>query len=353
LHEEARAARPPLASGHPFTHIHPSIRIDNHSTMAAPTVFDRLTSLADPTRSRLLFVLDRHELTVGELCAVVQLPQSTVSRHLKQLGDFDWVASRAEGTSRLYQIVGPLDPAARKLWHFVREQLASGTTSKRDLERVDAVLARRRAASEAFFSSAAGQWDALRAELFGRRADLAALPGLLDPTWTVGDLGCGTGQLTEMIAPFVARVIAVDAARGMLAVARRRLSDEPNVTFHQGELEALPIDDGSLDVAVLFLVLHHVAEPPRVLSEAARALKSGGRLLIVDMLPHERSEYRERMGHLWQGFSEAQLADWIRDAGFDTVRYRPLLIDPLATGPALFAASAQAMQHSSSVRKSA
>jgi ArsR family transcriptional regulator len=287
-------------------------------------------------------VLDKHELTVGELCAALQLPQSTVSRHLRQLGDSRWVASRAEGTSRLYRIAAPLDPAARKLWHVVRDQLASGTTAARDLERVEAVLARRRAASEAFFSTAAGQWDALRGELFGRRADLAALPGLLDPAWVVGDLGCGTGQLTEMIAPFVARVVAVDSSRGMLAVARRRVAEATNVEFQQSELEVLPIDAGSLDVAVLFLVLHHVAAPPRVLAEAARALKPGGRLLVVDMLPHERAEYRERMGHLWQGFSEAQLAGWMTEAGFGALRYHSLPIDPSASGPALFAASAQA-----------
>lgn len=332
--------------------IWPSV-LSNLSSVSRSTVFDRLSSLADPTRSRLLFVLDRRELTVGELCAVVQLPQSTVSRHLKQLGDFGWVSSRAEGTSRLYRMTASLEPAARKLWNVVREQLASGTTSKRDVERVEAVLARRRAASEAFFSSAAGQWDALRTELFGRRADLAALPGLLDPSWTVGDLGCGTGQLSEMMAPFVARIVAVDSARGMLAVARRRLADATNVEFHQSELEVLPIDDASLDVAVLFLVLHHVAEPPRVLAEVARALKPGGRLLVVDMLSHERSEFRERMGHLWLGFSEEQLAEWMTEAGFDAMRYRPLPIDPLATGPALFAASAQATRRTSAVRKSA
>jgi ArsR family transcriptional regulator len=308
--------------------------------MPRATVFDRLTSLSDPTRSRLLLVLDRHELTVSELCAVVQLPQSTVSRHLKQLGDFGWVSSRAEGTSRLYRSAASLDPAARKLWHVVREQVSAGTTARRDLERVDAVLARRRAASEAFFSTAAGQWDALRTELFGRRADLAALPGLLDPAWVVGDLGCGTGQLTEMIAPFVSRVIAVDSSRGMLAVARRRLGGAANVAFHQGELESLPVDAGTLDVAVLFLVLHYVAEPPRVLAEAARALTPGGRLLIVDMLPHERSEYRERMGHLWQGFSESQLGGWMSESGFASLHYHPLPIDPEASGPALFAASA-------------
>jgi ubiquinone/menaquinone biosynthesis C-methylase UbiE/DNA-binding transcriptional ArsR family regulator len=308
--------------------------------MPRASLFDRLASLADPTRSRLLFVLDRHELTVGELCAALQLPQSTVSRHLKQLGDFGLVASRAEGTSNLYRIETPLDAAAKKLWHVVRDQLSDGTAARRDLERVDAILAKRRSASEAFFSTAAGQWDALRAELFGHRADLLALPALLNPEWVVGDLGCGTGQLTEVLAPFATKIVAVDSARGMLAVARKRLAGQANVEFHQGALESLPIGDGALDVAILFLVLHYVAEPARVLSEAARALKGGGRLLVVDMLPHERSEYRERMGHVWQGFGEEQLAEWMTLGGFGPVRYRALPIDPQATGPALFAASA-------------
>jgi ArsR family transcriptional regulator len=289
----------------------------------------------------LLFVLDRHELTVGELCAALQLPQSTVSRHLKQLVDFGWVSLRAEGTSRIYRMVSELEPSARKLWTVVRDQLAGTTSATRDNERVVAILARRRSASEAFFSTAAGQWDSLRAELFGRRADLLALPALLDASWTVGDLGCGTGQLTEAIAPFVARVIGVDSARGMLAVAKKRLGTRDNVEFRQSELESLPIESTSLDVAILFLVLHHVAEPARVLSEAARALKNGGRLLVVDMLPHERIEYRDRMGHVWQGFAESQLSEWTASAGFAPLRYHPLPIDPQASGPALFAASAR------------
>src|SRR5256885_9271666 len=144
--------------------------------MPAPSLFDRLAALADSTRSRLLYVLDTHELTVGELCSALQLPQSTVSRHLKHLGDFGWVSSRAESTSRLYRIASPLDAGARKLWHVVRDQLASGLGAKRDAERVDAILAKRRFTSEEFFSSTAGQWDSLRTELFGKRADLLALP---------------------------------------------------------------------------------------------------------------------------------------------------------------------------------
>jgi SAM-dependent methyltransferase len=307
--------------------------------MSRADVFDRLGSLADPTRSRLLAVLDSHELTVGELCAALQLPQSTVSRHLRQLGNLEWVTSHAEGTSRLYRMATHLDPAARKLWHVVREQLAGGASVRRDKERVAAILARRRATSDAFFSTAAGQWDALRAELFGRRADLVALPALLDPSVRVGDLGCGTGQLTELLAPFVARVVAVDASRGMLAVARRRLADVANVEFHQSALEALPITGGCLDVAVFFLVLHHVEAPERVLAEAARVLKPDGRLLVVDMLPHERVEFRDRMGHVWLGFDEAQLSHWMGPVGFGELRYTSLPVDPAATGPALFAAT--------------
>lgn len=322
--------------------------------MAAPDLFDRLTALADPTRSRLLFVLDRHELTVGELCSALQLPQSTVSRHLKHLGDLGWVASRAESTSRLYRVVSQLDPGARKLWHVVRDQLAAGLSAKRDAERVEAILAKRRSASEEFFSSSAGQWDALRTELFGKRADLLALPALLDSEWTVADLGCGTGGLTEVIAPFVSRVIGVDASRSMLTVARRRLASQDNVEFHQSDLASLPLDAGSVDIAVLFLVLHHVTEPVRVLSEAARVLAPHGRLLIADMLPHDRAEYRERMGHVWQGFGEDQLAQWMQEAGFGSIAYRPLPIDPAATGPALFAASARAEKRKATpVRKSA
>ena len=309
--------------------------------MTRATIFDQLSSLADPTRGRLLLLLDKHELTVGELCAVLQLPQSTVSRHLKTLGDEGWVTSRAEGTSRQYRMTSPLDAAARRLWQLVRDQTAQSTLARNDAGRLRATLAERKLKSQEFFSGAASQWDALRAELFGRRADVGTLLGLLDDEWTVGDLGCGTGQLSEALAPFVRRVVAVDSSRAMLAAARKRLDGLPNVDLRQGELESLPVKHGELDAALLFLVLHYTVDPARVLAEAQRALKPGGRLLVVDMTPHDRDEYRQQMGHLWQGFSESQLKDWLRAAGFDAVRYTPLSPDPAAKGPSLFAASAR------------
>lgn len=305
------------------------------------SIFDRLTALGDATRSRLLLVLDQHELTVSELCAVVQLPQSTVSRHLKTLADEGWVVSRAEGTSRQYRIAQPLDTPARRLWQLVRQEVSETEASARDMERLRTVLAERRLKSQEFFSSAAGQWDALRTELFGKRADLAALLGLVDEEWTVGDLGCGTGQMSEALAPFVHQVVAIDASRPMLAAAKKRLANAPNVQLRHGVLEALPIGDGELDAAVLFLVLHYVVDPPGVLAEVHRVLAPGGRLLVVDMMPHEKEEYRQQMGHIWQGFSREQLSTWLEEAGFGTTHYRQLPADPQAKGPLLFAATAK------------
>jgi ArsR family transcriptional regulator len=307
----------------------------------ARPIFDRLTALADPTRSRLLLLLDRHELTVSELCAALQLPQSTVSRHLKTLADEDWVTARAEGTSRRYTMPGSaLDPGARRLWHLVRDQVSATPSARHDLTRAERIVHERRTTSQSFFSTRAGQWDRLRADLYGASADLTSLGALLDPAWTVGDLGCGTGQTTASLAPFVAKVIAVDESSAMLGAARKRLDARDNVELRSGSLEDLPIEDASLDAAVLSLVLHFVVEPPSVFAEAARVLRPGGRLLVVDMLPHEREEYRASMGHLWLGFSEQQLTSWLDDAGFDQARIVPLSPDPQAKGPGLFAARA-------------
>jgi ubiquinone/menaquinone biosynthesis C-methylase UbiE/DNA-binding transcriptional ArsR family regulator len=307
----------------------------------ARPIFDRLSALADPTRSRLLLLLDRHELTVGELCSALQLPQSTVSRHLKTLADEGWVSARAEGTSRRYMMPGSeLDPAARRLWHLVRDQVGATPSARQDLVRAERVLHERRTTSQAFFSSRAGQWDRVRAELYGARADLAPLGALLDPASTVGDLGCGSGQTAAALAPFVGRVIAIDESSAMLAAARKRIGHHENVELRGGRLEDLPVDDGALDVAVLSLVLHFVVDPAAVLAEAARVLRPGGVLLVVDMERHEREEYRTTMGHVWLGFAAEQISGWLADCGFASPRIVSLPPDPQAKGPALFTARA-------------
>ncbi|HET7614844.1 MAG TPA: metalloregulator ArsR/SmtB family transcription factor, partial [Gemmatimonadaceae bacterium] len=239
--------------------------------MTAPALFGQMTALADPTRSRVLLALERNELTVNELRAILQLPQSTISRHLKMLGAEGWVEARAEGTSRHYRLAtDSLDPASRRLWHIVRDEVLRTSAAEHDARRTQAVLAERSTRSQQFFSTSAGQWDKMRLELFGRRADIALL-GLLDESWTVADLGCGTGAVALSLAPFVKRVIAVDESTAMLSAARKRLHGIGNVDIRNGRLEALPLDDGEVDVALLFLVLHYVTDPARVISEAARA----------------------------------------------------------------------------------
>jgi ArsR family transcriptional regulator len=306
----------------------------------APAILDHLASLADTTRSRLLLLLDRRELPVSQLCAVMQLPQSTVSRHLKALADSGWVSARAEGASNVYTMTRELDASARRLWLIVREQVGDTPVAVEDRRRLQASLSERRAKSQEFFSSSAAQWDRVRDELFGDRFHLAALAALAHSDWTVGDLGCGTGPVTAALAPFVARVIAVDASAAMLQAARKRLQHLDNVDLRRGDLEALPIDDDRLDLATIMLVLHHVPEPVRATAEIARVLKPGGCVVVVDMLPHDREVYRQQMGHAWLGFSEDHTREMLGEAGFDSVRVVPLAPDSRAKGPGLFAATA-------------
>jgi ubiquinone/menaquinone biosynthesis C-methylase UbiE len=307
-----------------------------------PAILDHLSALADTTRSRILLLLDRHELAVSELCGIMQLPQSTASRHLKALADSGWISARAEGTSNVYAMTREdLDPSARRLWALVREQVGPTPAAVNDQRRVQTVLAERRTKSQEFFSSTAGQWDRVRDELFGERFHLAALPAFADADWVIGDLGCGTGQMTAALAPYVAHVIAVDASAAMLQAAKKRLHAFENVELRRGELEALPIDDARLDAATLALVLHHLAEPERALAEVARALKPAGRLLIVDMLPHDRENYRQQMGHAWLGFSEEHVRRILGESGFGDVRIVPLSPDPRSKGPGLFVATAK------------
>ena len=305
-------------------------------------ILDHMSALAEPTRTRILLLLEQHELTVSEVRAVLQLPQSTASRHLRALADSDWVTSRSEGTSNWYSMHrDDLDPAAERLWRLVREQAAASPTAMQDHRRLDGVLSERRTTSQEFFSSSAGQWDRLRDELFGQQFHLLALPGLVDADWTVGDLGCGTGQVAASLAPFVRRVIAVDGSAAMLEAARERLGGLDNVELRRGELESLPLDEAMLDAATLMLVLHHLPEPERVIVEVARVLRPGGRLLITDMMPHDRDGYRQQMGHVWLGFSDRQIERHLESAGFEQIRIHALPTDSDAKGPALFAATAR------------
>ena len=313
-------------------------------TVATLPLLDSLSALADPTRCRMLLLLGGHELTVSELCTIVQLPQSTVSRQLKTLADAGWVTSRRDGTSRYYSLMLASDDM-RTLWRLTSAQLEGKSAAAQDLRRLERVLAERRAASEHFFASSSGQWDKLREELFGADFAFRSLAGLLDDEWTVADLGCGTGAMAAILAPHVKQVIGVDASEEMLEAARVRNDGVTNIEWRKGTLETLPVFPDSADAATLMLVLHHLPSPAQALSEAARILKPGGRVLIVDMAPHEKEEYRQQMGHVWLGFSEEQIKKLLTTAGFTHVKVHALPPATTAKGPALFAATARRAQH--------
>ncbi len=306
-------------------------------------VLAHLNVLADPLRARLLLVLDGQTLSVGELCDILQLPQSTISRHLKTLTDGGWAQVRREGTSRLYSLVpDDLDDASAALWAVVKAQLHVTPGVAQDRVRLARVLSERRAQSAAYFSRTAGAWDAVRDDLFGDAFHLAGLLAVLDPHTVVADLGCGTGRTTAALAPFVREVVAIDASPEMLGAAGERLAGHGNVDLRAGTLEAVPLDSASVDLALLVMVLHHVSDPSGILAEARRVVRPGGTVLVIDMQPHDRDEYRAQMGHVWLGFSEADISRWLGRAGFTGTRVVPLSPTPGVRGPALFVARATA-----------
>ncbi len=299
-----------------------------------------LDPLTDPARMRLLSLLDAQEMSVGELASALQLPQSTVSRHLKRLFESDWVVRRSEGTAALYRRASSgLDEVARELWELARRDCEADPQCREDARRAAEVIAQRRVDSRRFFGQVGGEWAELRQELFGAGLTTEGLLGLLDPAWTVADLGCGTGLTAAALAPWVRLIHVVDREPAMLEAARVRLDAFDNIEFHQCDLSVLSLDDACADAALLSLVLHHVPEPEQVVCEASRILRPGGRLMILDMAEHDREAYRDTMGHLHLGFSDSVVDQWCEASGLTNAGRRRLRPAPEATGPPLFAAT--------------
>ena len=297
--------------------------------------------LADPTRLRALRLLERQELSVAELCAVLQMPQSTVSRHLKLLGDQGWTRSQRSGTTNRYRLtLEGLGLGAKRLWGLTRAQTDGWAAVEQDGLRLDRVLARRQDSARAFFAGAAGRWDSLRLELYGRGINQAAVMGLLSREAVVADLGCGTGLLALELSRHVKQVIGVDQSATMLQAARRHAGGQANLDLRRGELEALPIDAGTCDAALMLLVLTYVSDPAAALGEAARILKPGGRLVVVDLLRHDREEFRREMGQQCLGFETRKLEEMLAAAGLARPHAQALDPDPQAKGPALLLAGA-------------
>jgi len=312
---------------------------------AEPAVLlDWMHTLSDLARVRVLFLLDepRHagELSVGELAAALQLPQSTVSRHLKVLADRGWVVKRPVGTSTLYQFDREhLSKPALELWALTREQMSGSPTIEDDLARLKQVLTERRTRTEDFFGRLGAEWDQLRGELFGESFTSEALLFLLSPDHVVADLGCGTGDVAALLAPVVQKVIAVDREPTMLDAAVSQLSEWKNVEIRHGDLYEPPIADEEVDAAIVSLVLHHVEQPVEAVRQMARILKRGGRCLILDMVRHDRESYRQTMGHKHLGFDPDAVKQWAETSGLHMERYERLRPKITARGPGLFVAT--------------
>jgi len=300
-----------------------------------------MTGLADATRLRLLRLVERYELGVSDLCEVLQLPQSTVSRHLKLLGDEGWTVSRRRGTTNLYRMVlDELEPVQRQMWLLAREQTNGWAALAQDKLRVLERLKQRAQASQTFFTGAADQWDKLREEMYGPSLGTDALLALLPSNWTVADLGCGTGALSAELSRHVGKVIGIDNTPAMLDAARHRIEGDRNIELKQGDLESLPVDDNACDAAMMVLVLTYLDDPAQALNEMARIIRPGGKAVIVDVMRHAREAFRRQMGQQNMGYDPEEVCALLEEAGLTSPTCTPISPHPQAKGPALLIATA-------------
>lgn len=313
----------------------------NGASGSPDSILQWMDGLADSTRLRLLCLLERQELGVVDLCDVLQMPQSTVSRHLKVLSDQGWLQSRRQGTGNLYSVAqDDLAPAARSLWELTRKETKDWPTLRQDAVRLERRLSARSHDSKAFFAGAAANWLKLRQELYGSNFSTAAMLALLPAEWTVADLGCGTGQMVSLLASNVAQVIGVDSSPEMLAAAKKRLRAHANVDLREGDLEGLPIEDAACDAALMVLVLTYVVDPAVALAEMMRVIRPGGRAVVVDLMLHDRDDFRRQMDQKHMGFAADTLAAMLLEVGFENATVRSLSPEEDAKGPALLLATA-------------
>ncbi len=279
--------------------------------------------LGDEARLRLLRVLDKDRFNVKELTGILGLAQSGVSRHLGLLKESDLVIEERDGAFSFYRLSPSIrEDANTPLWPLLQAQFGAAAQSplvKADDARLQEVLRMRR---ENFEHVGPDTRDG-RQLVPGRSwAAWSRALGLLLPALEVADLGCGEGYLTVETARWARHVTAVDRSAGVLTrakalAARKRLQ---NISWKKGELEALPIDTASTDVALLSQALHHASDPAGALAEASRILKPGGRLLILDLRPHDETWVREKLGDRWFGFSDEHLSGLLTRAGFTDIR---------------------------------
>ncbi|WP_315760606.1 metalloregulator ArsR/SmtB family transcription factor [Sphingomonas sp. Y38-1Y] len=286
-------------------------------------------ALADPTRLRIVALLRAMELSVGELAQVLGQSQPRVSRHVKILCDAGLARRRKEGSWVFVAMgAGAAMPALLAAVDAVWEASGSDHWAVADTARLAAVRADRAASAAEWFEANAGSWDAIRSLHVADSAVEGAMAQVLggERVGQLIDIGTGTGRMLELFAPQAERALGVDRSSEMLRLARAKLAEQglDRAELRQADLYALPLADGAADLAILHHVLHFAQQPGAAITEAARVLGVGGRLLIADFAPHEREELRTRDNHARLGFSDDQMLGWFAAAGLSPVRTETL-----------------------------
>ena len=282
-----------------------------------------LKAVAEPSRLRILALLSKGDLTVSDLTTILGQSQPRVSRHLKLLAEADLIDRYQEGAWAYFRLSD--NAVCGTLVRGILGRLdCADALIERDLERLSQVKSSRQERAAAYFSANAGSWDEIRKLHVSESAVETALKAIVGdrPFQAMLDVGTGTGRLLELFAPLYQRGLGIDINRDMLAVARANLelAGIANAQVRQGDVYALPVERERFDLVTIHQVLHFLDDPQAAIREAARALRPGGRLLIVDFAPHKLEFLREEHAHLRLGFSDEQMLGWMKDAGLEPVK---------------------------------
>src|SRR5580693_784091 len=287
------------------------------------SILKNLRLLADPSRLRVLLLVEREELSVAELQEILGMGQSRISTHLAQLKRAGLVEDRRNGKSILYHFSAARGPESQRfseLLSLLRQAAAEIPEAEHDSEALQLALRRREDKVRAYFDELAGKFG--RHYVPGRSwKGLAETLLALMPPMVIADLGAGEGTFSQLLARRAKRVIAVDNSEKMVEYGAGLAAKHgvENLEYRQGDLEALPIDDQSIDVAFFSQALHHSRHPERAVGEAWRILRPGGRIVVLDLARHTFEDAREMYADLWLGFTEVEMARYLEQAGFNHV----------------------------------
>lgn len=279
-----------------------------------------LRALADPTRLRLLALLEHDELSVNELQEITRLGQSRISTHLGLLNETGLAQSRREGKRTFYKLTEKPDAAMQDILQIAIRGAKETPEFAGDQVNLKRIVGRRNEKAQLYFNQVAGRFD----RSYGPGRSWQAFGHLLlrvMPPLTIADLGSGEGLLSELLARRAKKVIAVDNSEKMVAFGAEKAKKNglKNLEFRRGDLETPPIDPNSVDLVILSQALHHAEHPDKALASAYKILRAGGQLMILDLLEHQFDQAHELYGDRWLGFQEADLHRWLEQAGFKKI----------------------------------